>query len=337
MCVCTCTCVCVFPCMCGRWEGAHLANRPFSFFSPSVSQKAHLHFQLSDLLVSLSDIGAVKLSCGLHFMTHGMIIFLPYHRAASRLLFYLQFPAALSPLPILSLPLLENFFIWLEDVLVPRRAVRIPSSAGIRRKGDVDGCLLPSAGELSPRTTPTMTRSPWHALLQLPVSWHEPPAAIAGAGLPPGRMLRYAAVIHLLQLVLEMCHTHTPFPWHTQTSWISRCQEQQSGQASCAQSRCTRQEERNENRGEKKRQQVCVIPQTAEKYTPMSKSTFLPQAQWRDYSKLPGRQQDVSRQTPCSSLLRELIRFEAHPGTLSIAFECTCFSTLIPPKPLQLM
>lgn len=34
----------------------------------------------------------------------------------------------------------------------------------------------------------------------------------------------------------------------------------------------------------KKRQQVCVIPQTAEKYTPMSKSTFLPQAQWRDYS-----------------------------------------------------
>ena len=53
--------------------------------------------------------------------------------------------------------------------------------------------------------------------------------------------------------------------------------------------------------------------------------------------KLPGRQQDVSRQTPRSSLPRELIRFEAHPGTLSSAFECTRFPTLIPPKPLQLM
>lgn len=33
--------------------------------------------------------------------------------------------------------------------------------------------------------------------------------------------------------------------------------------------------------------------------------------------KLPGRQQDVSRQTPGSSP-PELIRFEAHPGTLSL-------------------
>lgn len=53
--------------------------------------------------------------------------------------------------------------------------------------------------------------------------------------------------------------------------------------------------------------------------------------------KLPGRQQDVSRQAPGSSLPQELIRFEAHPGTLSFAFECTRFSTLIPTKPLQLM
>lgn len=28
-------------------------------------------------------------------------------------------------------------------------------------------------------------------------------------GPPPGRMLGYAAVIHLLQLALEICHTHT--------------------------------------------------------------------------------------------------------------------------------
>ncbi len=28
-------CVCVSMCVCGRWEGAHLANRPFSFPPPS--------------------------------------------------------------------------------------------------------------------------------------------------------------------------------------------------------------------------------------------------------------------------------------------------------------
>lgn len=73
-------------------------------------------------------------------------------------------------------------------------------------------------------------------------------------GPPPGRMLGYAAVIHLLQLALEMCraHTHTRAHLdcgaHTHTSWISCCQEQQRGQAPSAQSRCTRQEERKEKR-----------------------------------------------------------------------------------------
>lgn len=34
---------------------------------------------------------------------------------------------------------------------------------------------------------------------------------------------------------------------------------------------------------------------------------------------------------------QQLIRFEARPGTLSLAFECARFPTLIPAKPLQLM
>lgn len=53
--------------------------------------------------------------------------------------------------------------------------------------------------------------------------------------------------------------------------------------------------------------------------------------------KLPGRQQDVSLQAPRSAPPPELIRSEAHPGTLSPAFDCARLPTLIPAKPLQLM
>ena len=212
-------CVCV--CVCGRWKGAHLANRPFSF-PPSVSQKAHLDFQLSDLLVSLSDIGAVKLSAGLHFMTCAMIILLPFTRSeeGDALLSVIPLRPSLPPLPVPLLYLYWKFFyfffIWLENLLSPRGAVIIPSSTGITRQGDVDGCLLPSAGELSPRTTPTMTRSLWHALLQLPSLDTSLLPPLPARGPPPGRMLGYAAVIHLLQLALEnVSHTHTLALAHT--------------------------------------------------------------------------------------------------------------------------
>lgn len=86
-----------------------------------------------------------------------------------------------------------------------------------------------------------------------------------------------------------------------------------------------------------KRQQVCVILQTAGKRTPMSKSTDSQQHNGEITPKLPGRQQTGSCQTLRSSPPRELIRAEAHPGTLSPALECTRFPTLIPSKPLQLM
>lgn len=82
---------------------------------------------------------------------------------------------------------------------------------------------------------------------------------------------------------------------------------------------------------------VCIIPQTAEKYTQCLNLPSSHKHNGEITRKLPGRQQDVSRQTPCSSLPRELIRFEAHPGKLSFASECTRSSTLIPPKLLQLM
>ena len=130
-------------------------------------------------------------------------------------------PQTLAPPPPCSpaLPLLEIFlffFIWLENLLSPRGAVIIPSSTGITRQGDVDGCLLPSAGELSPRTTPTMTRSLWHALLQLPSLDTSLLPPLPARGPPPGRMLGYAAVIHLLQLALEnVSHTHTLALAHT--------------------------------------------------------------------------------------------------------------------------
>lgn len=101
-----CVCVSVF----GRWEGVHLANRPF-FSSPlQISQKAHLDFQLSDLLVSLSDIGAVKLSAGLHFMTCGMIIFLPFAERRGGRSSVSNSPQPRGPPtapPTASLPLLE--------------------------------------------------------------------------------------------------------------------------------------------------------------------------------------------------------------------------------------
>lgn len=67
-------------CVCVWQVGGSTLSQQALFSSPpsQISQKAHLDFQLSDLLVSLSDIGAVKLSAGLHFMTCGMIIFLPF-------------------------------------------------------------------------------------------------------------------------------------------------------------------------------------------------------------------------------------------------------------------
>lgn len=75
-----CGCVCVWLCV---WQvgGSTLSQQALTRPLPptanfSISQKAHLDFQLSDLLASLSDIGAVKLSAGLHFMTGSMIIFL---------------------------------------------------------------------------------------------------------------------------------------------------------------------------------------------------------------------------------------------------------------------
>lgn len=63
--------------------GGRGRTQPTGLFLPSsISHKAHLRFQLSDLLVSLSDIGAVKLSAGMHFMTCSIIIFLPFHRGS---------------------------------------------------------------------------------------------------------------------------------------------------------------------------------------------------------------------------------------------------------------
>lgn len=73
MCVFRCVCVCVAGG--GERERTHPAG-------PFLSLKAHLHFQLSDLLVSLSDIQAVNLSAGLPFMTCAMIMVLPFHPTA---------------------------------------------------------------------------------------------------------------------------------------------------------------------------------------------------------------------------------------------------------------
>lgn len=137
---------------------------------------------------------------------------------------------------------------------------------------------------------------------------------------PPGRILGYAAVIHLLQPASEMCRTLTE-P-HTHFCWNSCCQEWAEG-AGLADVW-----DRREDKS------VFFLP-TALKHTAMSKSTFFPQAQWWDYSQ--GRQQHESRQMLLSSSPLQLIGAVAHPGTLSFAFECTHFPTLIPPKPLQLM
>lgn len=73
-------CVCVLLCVCVWQVEASTLSQQALFLPPPlpVSQKAHLDFQLSDLLVRLSDIGAVKLSAGLHFMTCAMIILLPF-------------------------------------------------------------------------------------------------------------------------------------------------------------------------------------------------------------------------------------------------------------------
>lgn len=143
-----------------------------------------------------------------------------------------------------------------------------------------------------------------------------------------------------------MCHTRTHLDCgvrthtHARTFWISCCQEQQRGQASCAQSRCTRQEERNEKKegGGEKRDSKCVLFRRQLRNTHRCLNlTSSHEHNGEITRKLPGRQQDMSRQTSRSSPPRGLIRFEAHPGTLSFAFECTRFPTLIPPKPLQLM
>lgn len=86
--------------------------------------------------------------------------------------------------------------------------------------------------------------------------------------------------------------------------------------------------------GEKKRDSKCVLFHRQLRNT--HRCLNLPSSHKHNGEitrKLPGRQQDVSRQTRRSSPPRKLIRFEAHPGTLSFAFECTRFSTLIPPKP----
>lgn len=174
----------------------------------------------------------------------------------------------------------------------------------------------------SPRTVPIMTRSLWHST----VSWHKPPAAIARAGRHQGGCWD---TLQRFTYSVWLCQTHTlavVFS-HAHTSWISCFEEQRRVQASWVCTRCTRQKE---GKG-RKRQRVCVIPPTAEKNTPMSKSTLLPPAQRSDYCQVDNKTRAV-RASP-----RGLIRFEAHPGTLSFAFECTHFLTLIPHKPLQLM
>lgn len=222
-------------------------------------------------------------------MTCGMIIFLPFTERRGGCSSVSNSPQPLSPPPHPHgfFTSTGDFIIWLENLLSPRSSFLIPSSAGITRQGDVDGCLLPSAGELSPRTTQTMTRSFWHALLQLvsPDTSLLPP-------LPARAATREDAGIRCSDSPIttgfgNLSHTHTPWlrsaRTHTHTSWISCCQERQRGQASCAQSRCTRQEERNEKE-RKKGDSKCVLFLRQQRNThTMSKSTFLPQAQWKDY------------------------------------------------------
>lgn len=102
-------------------------------------------------------------------------------------------------------------------------------------------------------------------------------------------MLGYAAVIHLLQPALGNTHTLAAFT-HTHTHLLDKrlsgAAEGGFGEgvrwASCAASRCKRQEEGN---GKRKRGRLRVVPPSGEeKNLAMSKSTFLPPAQWRDYS-----------------------------------------------------
>lgn len=206
---------------------------------PSISQKAQLNFQMSDLLVRLSDIVAVKLSAGLHFMTCAMILLHWGERGSL---------SPKSPPPIFYLCWILFVHIFDECLLSSRSAVLNPRSTAIRRQGDNNGCLLPSTFA---RTVPIMTRSLWHS-----VSWHKPPATIARAGRHQGGCWD---TLQWFTYYNWLCQTHTlavVFS-HTHTSWISCCQEQRRVQASWVCTRCMRQKEGNEKKG--KRDSECVL------------------------------------------------------------------------------
>lgn len=173
----------------------------------------------------------------------------------------------------------------------------------------------------------TLTRS-----TPTPVSWHEPPAAIASVRRHQGGCwdtLQWFTYYYWLW----KCVTHKHLNDSVHTHLLDKLLPGTEGRGLM----CTEQMYETGGKKWRKRQRACVIPDSWENTHGCLNLPSSLKHNGEITCKLPGRQQDVSRQSAPGSLPRELIRLEAHPGTLSSAFECTRFSTLIHPKPLQLM
>lgn len=215
------------------------------------------------------------------------------------------------------------------DLKINRRLTapsKFPAAKRNKHQADVDGCLLPSAGELSPWTTPTMTRSLRHALHQLPspdTSLLLPLPEQAAAREDTGIRCSDSPITIRFE---NMCVVHKNT--HAHTHLLDTLLPGTSEEA----------EPVTDRNGGGKRCCTCVFFCRQLRRTHQCLNLpFSHKHNGEITRKLPGRQEDVSHQTPHSSLPWELIRFEAHAGTLSFASECTRYSTLIPFKPLQLM